>query len=229
MDSSSASPKKAPETEKSSTEKLLRTSDVISILVIGEAFAWLLMVIKKNAAIPVPQQVMWALPVVLPIAALALLWGSAALGRKRPFLFQLGKYAAVGFFNSAIDFGVFNTLILLTHIDPKGMKAGFLSAGGFIVAVVNSYLWNKYWTFRSKGPAKTGEFLQFTIVSLIGLILNFVYVSAMTKFIAPPFELNITQWANVVKVTGVVISVLWNFIGYKFIVFREEKRVTRNE
>ena len=201
----------------------LKKSDVVAILVIGEVFALLLMVIRKSVGVAVPQPIMYSLPILMPLVALGCLWVMSVLGRRRPALFQIGKYAAVGFFNTGIDFGVFNAMVLATKLEPRGIVAGGFSAISFVIAVVNSYFWNKYWTFRKEGGAKMGEFMQFVIVSLIGLIINFLYVSGMTKYIDPVYGLNAQQWANMVKVTGIFISLAWNFTGYKFIVFRERE------
>jgi putative flippase GtrA len=203
----------------------LKVSDIVCILAIGEAFALLVMVIRRNLGVQVPEGILYSLPIIVPLAALFCLWAMAMLGRKKPVLFQIGKYAAIGFLNTGIDLGVFNALVIASNIDPKGIKAGLLSACSFTVAVVNSYLWNKYWTFRDKGKAKGSEFMQFVIVSLIGLLLNFVYVSAVTNYVNPPFDLNLKQWANLVKFMGIFISLAWNFVGYKFIVFKEKKDV----
>ncbi|MDO8558117.1 MAG: GtrA family protein [bacterium] len=203
----------------------LKLSDTIAILVIGELFAWLLMVVRKGAELAVPQAIMYSLPIVMPLVALGCLWVMAILGRRRPTLFQLGKYAAIGFFNTALDFAIFNSLVLLTNIEPRGARAGLLTTISFTIAVINSYLWNKYWTFRSKGPARVGEFAQFVVVALVGLVLVSGFLTVMTKFIEPPYGLNIRQWANAVKVMSIFISLAWNFSGYKFIVFRTKKVV----
>ena len=216
-------PVAAPASEK--PKSLLRVSDIISILVIGEAFALLLMLIRKSVDIQVPDIAIKALPYLMPLVALACLWFTAWLGKKRPTFFQLGKYAAIGFFNTGVDFGVFNAMVLLTNMEPRGLTAGLFSAISFTIAVANSYFWNKFWTFRDKGSAKAGEFMQFVIVSLIGLIINFLYISVMTKFIEPPYGMNAQQWANAVKVTGILISLAWNFTGYKYIVFRDRNPV----
>ncbi len=225
MEHASSVPSAHPtqENAQGNAPSLLKKSDIAAILIIGEIFAWLLMVVRRGAELNVPDAIMYSLPIVMPLAALGCLWVLATLGRKRPMLFQLGKYAAIGFFNTALDFAIFNSLVLATNIEPKGARAGFLTAISFTIAVINSYLWNKYWTFRSRGPARVGEFAQFVIVSLVGLVLVSGFLTVMTKYIEPPYGLNIRQWANVVKVMSIFISLAWNFAGYKFLVFREKK------
>lgn len=207
--------------------KRLKVSDIVSVLVIGETFAWLLMPLRKSLGVAVPSPVLFLLPVLLPLIALFLLWVFAVLGRRRPSVFQVGKYAAVGFLNTAVDFAVVNVLVLATGI-VSGLKLGLLNSVSFALAVVNSYFWNKYWTFSVRREGiRGGEFAQFVIVSLVGLFLNSGFVSAVTAYLAPPFGLTPQQWVNLVKAMAIFINLVWNFSGYKFIVFRDKGPVQR--
>ena len=198
--------------------------DIFAILLIGGVFGWLLIPITKSVRLAVPDGWLYALPAVMPPIALMCLWVLARLGRRRLGFFQLGKYAAIGFFNTALDFGIINLLSLATGI-TKGIGVGFINAASFTVAVVNSFFWNKYWTFRSPGGSRSAEFVQFVIVSLVGLLINSAFVAAMTTYVVPPWELDGRQWLNAVKAMAIVISLLWNFTGYKFIVFRNRKPI----
>ncbi|MDP3963256.1 MAG: GtrA family protein [bacterium] len=196
--------------------------DIFAILVIGGIFGGLLIPITRSVKLFLPSAIIYALPIVMPFIALGCLWVMATLGRRRASLFQLGKYAAIGFFNTALDFGIINLLSVMTGIN-KGIGVGALNSVSFAIAVTNSYFWNKYWTFKANGSAKSSEFVQFVIVSLIGLIINSGFVTALTTYVAPPGGLDAQQWLNAVKAISIVISLLWNFTGYKYIVFRNQK------
>lgn len=154
-------------------------------------------------------------------------WLGIFLSRWLPFMAQVGKFVAVGFLNTAIDFGVLNLLSFLS-----GVTAGFVVGGvnipGFIVAVSNSYLWNKLWVFKSESekgsPAREGLFHDFPIffaVSAIGLLLNSGMVILITTFVSPPFAVGAEAWLNVAKVIATVVSLVWNFLGFKFLVFKK--------
>lgn len=160
-------------------------------------------------------------------------WLGGFLSRWLPFMAQVGKFVAVGFLNTAIDFGVLNLLSFLS-----GVTAGFVIGGvnipGFIVAVSNSYLWNKLWVFRSESgeglpaqagsPAQAGLFHDFPIffaVSGIGLLLNSGMVILITTFVSPPFAVGAEAWLNIAKVAATVVSLIWNFLGFKFLVFKK--------
>jgi len=137
---------------------------------------------------------------------------------------QFSKFVVIGFMNTAIDFAVLNLLMWQTGI-YKGQWIILLNAIAFAVAVINSYFWNKFWTFRAKEADEPGEiakeFSQFIVVTLIGLAINSSIVFGVTTFIPPFFDLSPELWANLAKAAATGFSLIWNFIGYKFIVFKK--------
>jgi putative flippase GtrA len=145
--------------------------------------------------------------------------------RKYPFLAQFIKFVMVGLMNTAIDFAVLNLLMWQTGI-YEGKWMFLLNAISFTVAVSNSYFWNKYWTFRAKGPAiEPAQMGQFLIVSLIGVAINSSIVYMFTTNITPFFGLGRELWANAAKMLATGLTLIWNFIGYKFIVFNKKNKI----
>lgn len=141
------------------------------------------------------------------------------VGKKYSFLWQIAKFGFVGVLNTAIDFGVLNALIALTSI-TAGIWIIGLNAISFSVAVTNSYFWNKQWVFKA---GKKGNFVTFLIVSLIGLSINTGTVYVLTTYLGPDSISSQTQWANLAKVIATCFSLIWNFVGYKLIVFKKTK------
>ncbi|MBU1136839.1 GtrA family protein [Patescibacteria group bacterium] len=133
---------------------------------------------------------------------------------------QIFKFVVIGVFNTAIDFGVLNLLMYLTGT-YSGSGIIPLNVISFSIAVTNSYFWNKRWTFRSEESASGKEFIQFVVVSLIGVALNTSVIFAITTFVSPVFGVGKELWANLAKVAATGLSLVWNFIGYKFIVFKK--------
>ncbi len=146
------------------------------------------------------------------------------LGARSNNLFgQLAKFAVVGAMNTAVDFAVLNFLLWATGI-YSGRWIILLNAIAFTAAVINSYIWNKFWTFRAEETTQAGvvtkEFSQFLIVSLIGMGINSGIVYGITTFIPPILGIGPEFWANFAKLAATGASLVWNFIGYKFIVFK---------
>ena len=156
------------------------------------------------------------------------------IGRKFPVVQQFGKFFVTGVLNVLIDFGV---LTLLTIFIKKYFQiesvdillaVGVLvvtvyslyKAASFTVANINSYFWNKYWTFEKSGREKT-EFVQFFIVSIVGFIINVAVASFVFKYIHPLGGMNYEQWGLIGAAAGSIVGLVWNFLGYKFLVFKE--------
>ena len=89
--------------------------------------------------------------VVLFVCTCLVLWvyGVYLFASKWSTALQFGKFIAVGQSNAAIDIGVLNLLILFTDID-SGIHFSVFKGISFVFAVVNSFLWNKFWSFGSK-------------------------------------------------------------------------------
>jgi len=139
------------------------------------------------------------------------------ISKKIPLLWQFAKFAQVGVLNTAIDFGILNLLIFVTGI-TSGLSIIPLNAISFSTAIVNSFFWNEKWVFKAK---KEANFITFVVVTLIGLAINSGIVYAITTFVPPTFVDSQTLWANLAKVLATGISLIWNFTGYRLIVFKK--------
>ncbi|MDP2930474.1 MAG: GtrA family protein [bacterium] len=131
-------------------------------------------------------------------------------------IYQFAKFFLVGIINTLIDLGVLNLLILAFDIN-RGLGYTIFKSISFLVATANSFFWNKRWTFKTS----QGSFKQFLIVSVIGLVINVATASLIVNYIAPGCTLaSPTMWANIGAIVGSVVGLLWNFAGYKFVVFK---------
>jgi len=169
--------------------------------------------------------IFFILPLAIPPLFALGMWFSGLLSHRLPFMAQFGKFAAVGFLNTAIDFGVLNLLSAAI-----GVTAGFIIGGvnvpGFGIAVFNSYFWNKLWVFSDREKENIfHDFPKFLAVTFIGLIINSVIVILLTTYLVPFAALSGRiwryVWLNISKAAATVISLVWNFTGYKFFVFRK--------
>lgn len=133
---------------------------------------------------------------------------------------QIAKFIVVGGLNTFLDFAVLNLLIALTGTATGGGFSLF-KALSFSTAVVNSYFWNKHWTFEARGKNKT-EFIQFLLVSIVGVGINVGSASALVNLIGPVFGLGPVVWANLAALIATFLALAWNFFGYKLLVFRKK-------
>lgn len=204
----------------------MKKIDVISPIVLGliiSAFIIsLLRVTETNIDMGgITPGVLWLLIIVL-IPSLLVLWVYITfhLGKKRHIFFQFGKFIPIGVSNTAIDFGVLNLLILTSGVE-KGLLFSAFKGVSFLCAVTNSYLWNKFWTFDGGGTDDVRkQFLKFLVVAGIGFIINVAVASFIVNILEPIGGISPILWANIAAFASIVIVIIWNFLGYKYLVFK---------
>jgi putative flippase GtrA len=124
------------------------------------------------------------------------------------WLAQVAKYSVVGVGNTALDAVLY--LLLTRWLGLGGVKV--LAKGlSYAVGTLNSFHWNRSWTFRSRVSA-AATFLPFVLVSLTALALN-----ALVMYLALAL-LGQQELLALALATGVTL--LWNFAAGKFLVFR---------
>ena len=203
----------------------MKKSDILAALIIGEASAWLALAIFKNIRFSVP--FWWAFPIFLPVLAIVGLWAACFMGRRFLIIFQAAKFILVGFLNTLVDLGALNLLILFSGL-ASGIFYSIFKGISFTIAVINSYYWNKFWTFRKSDKIEKteiknngGELLQFLMVSVVGFGINVGVASFVVNYIGPQLGFGDKIWANVAAIIATLSAMVWNFFGYKFIVFRK--------
>lgn len=210
----------------------------------------------------------------------------AALLSAKPVILQILRFAAIGALNTALDFIILNYIAKSLGV-TSGVSLGMLNVIGFSAAMVQSYLWNRAWTFHSfnisplanafrlmvvgglgalafllvligsgQGAAENyylfilivfivaeiivwyafglklssdndtrigHQFASFMIVSIVGLLLNSGIVALASVALAPSLSslINADSIKNVAKILATFVSLVWNFLGYKLIVFKK--------
>jgi putative flippase GtrA len=66
-------------------------------------------------------------------------------------------------------------------------------------------------------------FMHFLLISLIGLLINSLILTFASKAITPALQayINPDLITNVAKVLATLVSLVWNFLGYKIFVFKK--------
>ncbi len=157
--------------------------------------------------------------VLAPIA----LFVAKLLGKFLPVIYQFAKFAAVGSLNSFVDFGLLNLFIVFTD-NTSGAPYVIFKAVSFLVATTNSFFWNKFWTFGSGGTKAGDEAPKFYLVAIVGWVLNVGVASVVVNYLNP--GVYGALWANFGALMGIAASFLWNFLGYKFVVFKKPSAQT---
>jgi len=208
---------------------MITKKDYFLVSTIGFFFGLLLLPVLNNIKFPFAEITFsnaFLIVAGFVIFANFALWITSLLSRLFPVLLQIAKFVAVGGLNTLLDLGILNILIFISGI-ASGYWYSIFKSISFIVAVINSYFWNKYWTFGGSKTVSVKEFSQFFVVSLIGFGINIGLASFVVNVINPisligPIGLITPErWANIGALAATIISLVWNFVGYKFIVFKK--------
>jgi putative flippase GtrA len=130
------------------------------------------------------------------------------------------KFLVVGSLNTALDFGVFLTLTSSVHLAIP--IANIISTSA---ALCLSFVLNKYFVFEAD-HAKTGHFIQFTLLTLfnVWLVQTLVILGArgiLTSLFDEVWHLN-----AIAKIIGVGVSMVLNFVSYKILFNRNRPAST---
>ncbi|MDD4201763.1 MAG: GtrA family protein [Candidatus Paceibacterota bacterium] len=198
----------------------MKKIDKIISPIIGFLIGVFFLVILWSAGLK--NNLLFALPFVFSPLAFLGMFVASFLGKKFLIFYQGGKFLLVGALNTFVDFGVLNFLMFSTSIF-SGAGYSFFKALSFFCSVVNSYFWNKFWTFEQKetGVIKTSEFGKFAGIAGIGFALNVAIASFVVNAIGPQFGVSEELWSNFGAFIAILCVFLWNFFGYKLFVFKK--------
>lgn len=139
--------------------------------------------------------------------------------KSRQEMWQFIKYACVG---------VMNTLVTLVVIfvckSVLGINPLVSNAIGYVCGVINSFLWNKNWVFRSSGRY-TAEAVKFLVGFFVcyGIQLLTVWLLSYETQLRT-FEFDIYFFTlsgyGVATLIGNVVYTLTNFVYNKAVTFR---------
>jgi putative flippase GtrA len=118
-------------------------------------------------------------------------------GERPLVVVQLTRFGIVGVLNTGIHYATF--FFLFSFLGAHYLLSSVI---GYCFGLLNSYVLNKYWTFRAK-TGRRGEFARFTAVNLIALAVNlaalnaFVELAEMRPELAQAFAILCSMAANV--------------------------------
>lgn len=149
-------------------------------------------------------------------------------------IFHFLKFTVVGIVNFGVDFGI---LTLLSK--GLGFPVPLANTISYSCGVINSFLLNKYWTFKinlkffSVYTIKPGKvfkkgarikffsphFIKFIFVNILSLGINTLTMYILVDL----YRLNVFN--NIIaKAIATLFSFVVNFAGNKLLVFREDSR-----
>lgn len=129
-------------------------------------------------------------------------------------VFQLFRFAVVGSGNTLLDLGIYagltRTILFFEIYYPLAAVIAF------VIASLNSFLWNKHWTFQDRFAFHHTQMIKFYVIAAMVLVLNTGFLTIFVEF----FHMN-DLWA---KLLAAIIAGVWNFLMQKFFVFQKKEK-----
>ena len=130
------------------------------------------------------------------------------------------KFSFVGVTGTIVDFGFMNLLSLV-------FKVSLVWAQGisFALAVLNNFLWNRYWTYpESKSKAIPKQLVQFVIINVIGILIRTPLVPWLDRQLYTFFQsvnLDLPLHNNVISqnlalAIAILIITFWNYFANRY-------------
>ena len=130
---------------------------------------------------------------------------------------ELLRFALVGGVNTLVDLVILNGLLWLFPTTSTFMLLTY-NAIAYSLGAVNSFLLNKYWTFRQWQKTGRSEVTRFILTTLSGITWSSL-ILWLASLVLHPVLLNPTLWANVSKGFAVVGTSLISYLGMRLWVF----------
>ena len=127
---------------------------------------------------------------------------------------QFMKFGVVGVIAFIIDFGV---MVFLTEVFAVPYLISTTIA--FTVSVIFNYVASMRYVFvRKDDMSRRREFIIFVLLSVIGLVLNDVFMWLLVDFLFIDYRIS--------KIITTVLVAIWNFVSRK--IFLEDHSNTEN-
>ena len=149
----------------------------------------------------------------------------------RSGIYQAVKFSIVGILNTAVDYTVFYVMLSVLNLD-KSISQVIATA----LAMCTSYTINKYWTFGDRGKDKL-QIIKFILTNIVSMSLTIVFMNIFHDVLfVHEWANNLLEIANVsyrlngdvavmfCKIVASVFSLVVNFLGNKFWVFKGAKK-----
>ena len=126
---------------------------------------------------------------------------------KRLFGRREFRFLVVGVINTIVGYGAY-ALFLSLHVNY--LVASTLST---IIGVANSYIWNRFFTFKSKGKAFS-ELARFSLVYIVSYCISMLFL----YLVVGVFGLN----AYIAGGANIILTTLISWFGHNKFSFKEK-------
>ena len=128
---------------------------------------------------------------------------------RKKWMKQVFKFVLVGILNTLLDAAIY---LVLTRWLGLGSRQALAKAISYGAGVINSYAWNRTWTFKSEASVFV-TLAPFVLTGLVGAAISSAVMRLGLELLLLP------EAAAFILATAATFA--WNFMINKFVVFRK--------
>jgi putative flippase GtrA len=136
------------------------------------------------------------------------------------------RFSLVGSLNTVIDIALLNILVWMFP-GKNAFLMVTLNSIAYTVGALNSFFWNKFWTFRLRTDTTGNQVLRFILVTGLGIVCNSAFLWLITVLFTS-LSLAGFLWMNIAKLGAIMGSVAVSYLGMRFGVFTKPEMRRRD-
>ena len=144
--------------------------------------------------------------------------------RRITALWQIVRFGIVGVLNTIVDIIALNILLWRFPTHDTNLLL-FYNSIAYMLGALNSFGFNKYWTFKHKQAVTGSEIFRFAIVNIIGILCNDGIIWSVASILHTVIA-NHTLWANASKGCAIIGTTSVSYLGMRLWVFSRSQNGT---
>ena len=141
-------------------------------------------------------------------------------------LWQIVRFGIVGVLNTTVDIIALNILLWRFPTHDANLLL-FYNSIAYILGALNSFGFNKYWTFKHNQAVTGSEIFRFAIVNIIGILCNDGIIWSVASILHAVIA-NHILWANASKGCAIIGTASVSYLGMRLWVFSRSQNGPSN-
>ena len=139
---------------------------------------------------------------------------------------RFAKFGLIGVLNTLVDLGVFWLMDRIIGDGPRVVLLGTAVLAGpyisnlisYLAGNINSFLWNRFWTFEKKGSISGRELGRYLVTSLGYVVLSTLCLAVFMELLEGRAAAE--HVPMLAKVPTICVTMVYNYLLNKLWVFR---------
>ena len=135
---------------------------------------------------------------------------------------RFSKFGVVGLMNAAVDIGVLNLFLWLQPTREASVLALF-NGVALVLANINSYVWNSFWTFGGRSEKNLREGVLFALQALVNIGISNGLFFVLIRPLLVDTDIPAYLVGNVAKIISVVVASVVSYFVMRYVVFSRKR------